>query len=92
MNQYVPGQQVELDITFTNLLGVLTDPTTVTAEVLLPDGTVSALTVTHPSTGLYSALYTPPFLTGFYRYRFQGVGNLVAAAEGIFNVATSFRS
>jgi hypothetical protein len=51
---YVLGQRATLRTTVTDPAGQLSDAT-VALAVTAPDGTVSAPTVTHPSTGVYTA-------------------------------------
>lgn len=89
MNQYIAGTNIVLTVNFKSAAGVLTDPTTVTAEVRLPDGTIAALTVAKTAVGIYTANYTP-LVNGLFAYRFEGAGALVAAAEGAFVAQTTF--
>lgn len=91
MNQYIVGTLVEIDATFTDQFGTLMDPTDVTAQVRLPDGTVVVLTnqVSHVGLGVYKVAYTPE-INGLYAYRFAGDGAVIAANEGEFMAQTTF--
>ena len=93
MNQYIVGTLVTMTVTFRDANGSLVDPTTVTAEIRLPDQTVVDLTsgIAHPSTGVYSANYLTS-QNGLHQYRFNGAGTVKAAQEGAFTAQTSFTS
>lgn len=77
--------------------GVLTDPSTVTLQLLRPDavlvsstygGTSGAGTIVKSATGQFYADYTP-VTAGDFRYRWTGVGAATAAAEGAFSIEAS---
>lgn len=86
MNSYFIGQAVELRVEFRDADDALADPTTVTAKVRDPAGTVTALSHSHDDTGLYSASVTVD-APGVWWYRFAGTGDVIAAAEAEFEVA-----
>lgn len=61
------------------------DPTTVTCQVMKPDGSKVSATVSNPSQGRYRASYTPA-TDGDYYYRFTGTGTATADAWRKFTV------
>lgn len=84
MTTYDIGDQVRVQATFTNSEGALTDPTVV-LTVERPNGSVSTVSTTNPSTGVYQGLVTTD-AEGHWHYRFQGSGALIAAEVGEFYV------
>lgn len=92
VNEYVLGTPVELTVTFTNLAGDPTDPSTVVCKVKKPDDTESDFTGTdlaNDDTGVYSTIFVADQV-GDWRYRWEGSGALVAATEAIFTVWSAF--
>lgn len=92
MNQYICGQEVNLAVLFSFSVNAQPfDPAAVSAEILLPDGTVEDLTpdLVHNGAGQYSVLFIPS-LNGLHQYRFSGAGGINAAAEGAFMAQTVF--
>ena len=90
---YDIGKQVTVSATFRAAatppaVGALTDPTTVVAKVRKPDGTVTALTVAHPSLGVFTATVTID-QSGAWTFRFEGTGALVSSVEQTVTVRTS---
>lgn len=90
--EYDIGDVIRLRGTFTDTGGAYADPTKVSFWVKAPSSTVyvaatPSTTVLHPSTGVYTADYLP-VSTGLYRYRIFSTGNVQAAEEGSFRVAT----
>lgn len=88
MNTYVVGDLVQIKATFTNASGVLANPTDVTAEVKNPDSSVTALSPSQISLGIFAATVSIT-QAGQYQYRFVGTGAVQAANEGSFFVNTS---
>jgi hypothetical protein len=89
MKSYELGDQLVLGTVFTDpATGLSVDPTTVTGELRSPKGVVYMLAVTHPSLGLYKALYTPT-IAGVWTCRWVGTGAVVAANEFRFEVRPS---
>lgn len=79
------------------LEGALTDPTTVTLTIKLPDGSTvdsvyggatAAGTIVKDAVGVYHADYLP-LTTGQHRYRFGGTGAAHAPGEGVFGIEAS---
>lgn len=77
--------------------GTLTDPTTVTLTIRLPDGSqvvsayggaTAAGTITKDATGLYHADYLP-LTEGEHRWRWAGTGAAHAPDEGKFTIRGS---
>lgn len=66
MATYDLGDVVSLSFEIRDSSGVLADASAVTLTMTLPDGTTQPLNPTHPSTGVYTATYSPP---GIGRYR-----------------------
>jgi hypothetical protein len=85
------GTSVRLTGTFRNISGTLTSPTTVTLTIQPPDGAADLTpSPSLSSTGVYTYdLDTTGKAAGLYRYRFDGVGVLVAASEDVFEVVPS---
>lgn len=78
--------------------GVLTDPTTVTLQIRLPDavtivsstlgGATAAGTITKDATGQYHADYLP-LTAGVHRWLWAGTGAAHAVASGTFTIDPS---
>ncbi len=90
---YDIGDQVRCSCTFT--IGVVnTDPTTITARVKKPDGTVTVsvygtdVALVKDSVGNYH-IDVDATASGTWRYRFEGTGAAKAAEEGTFIVERS---
>lgn len=89
MNTYDVGDQVRCSVTFTNSSGDPVDPTTVLFKYKINRGSTVTLTygidaaVVKTDTGDY---YVDVTITqeGTWSYRFEGSGNVTAAAEGSF--------
>lgn len=87
------GDRRRVTVTFKDEADALTDPTTVTARVCQPDGTIVDLTgtsaLTNPSPGVWSAVL-PRFDTpGLWRWRVAGQGSIDEAIEGTLYVSPS---
>lgn len=78
------GDVVTLDFTDA-VSGVLTDPTTLTLTITQPDGTTATPTVTHVSTGTYSANFVPT-MNGQHGYLWRATGTGQATESGSFKV------
>lgn len=82
MTTYDIGDAPTVTASFRNLNGELTDPTLVTVEYTLPDGTVIALDdIANPSVGVYRVTVPALTLSGEYVVKFFGTGALIAAEE-----------
>lgn len=94
MGKYVLGTAVTITETFT-VLGVPTDPTTVTYMVKGPDGVETtyiwgiAPEVSNPSVGVYVLQLAPPADPGLYFYSIVGTGAVEAAGGGDFTIIQS---
>lgn len=90
MNSYIVGTRVALVASFTTEDGTLADPTSVTAEIILPDSTIVQLPQPFPqSTGVWETTFLTT-VAGLHQFRFAGTGALSAAAEGSFYAQTAF--
>lgn len=86
MENFFQGNLVRVTVTFQDLLGVDTDPTSVTAKVEDPGKVITTYTylstadIVRASTGVY---YIDIDLDegGIWKYRFEGIGNLKAASQ-----------
>ena len=78
------GSLPQFTVTFTNLAGIPTDPTTVSLTVTAPDGTqVVYNSPTHGSTGVYTQNVAVA-QAGSYNYEWAGTGTVVAVVPGTF--------
>lgn len=83
------GDKIRLGATFTDVLGVVKDPTVITLQMKTPDGVLASLApVSKTSTGIYYYDFTAA-QAGDHHYRFTGTGDVVAAGEGFFQVRKS---
>jgi len=83
-NTYMVGNQIKCQATFT-VGGTATDPTTITARVKDPTGTITVYTfalatVTKTATGIYNVSVTMN-LAGSWWVRWEGTGTVVATEE-----------
>lgn len=91
-----PGENLRIDILFSDDLGSLTDPTAVAFKTFDPCGTTTTYTYTATSTDLrriaageYVIDFTPT-VAGRWRYRWEATGlSLPFAREGGFTVQDS---
>jgi hypothetical protein len=81
---YDIGEGVILQATFT-VGGVLTNPGAVTLKVEKPDGTVSTVSASSSSTGVYTGTFVPT-MAGDHFYRFAGTAPAVGVEQGMFVV------
>lgn len=82
------GDTAHIEITFADLAGVPTNPTTVVLTVQAPDNTSSTPTPMNDSAGIYHydlALAQ----SGIYRFKWQGTGTVAAVEEGEIAVRQS---
>lgn len=87
VTDYELGDIARLNVSFT-VSGVLTDPTTITAKVLKPDGTSTTYTVgsmIHVSTGVYYLDVTCT-ASGRWTYKYVGTGAAADVGTGEFYV------
>lgn len=95
MAAYDVGDKIRLTETFTNLAGVVTDPTAVTFKMKLPNGTATTYVygtdaqLVKLGTGIYYVDWTFT-MADSHRYRFAGTGTVVASDEGTILVRRSF--
>jgi hypothetical protein len=85
MATYDIGDAVRVSVTFRNEAGALANPTSVTLTVRAPDETVTTVSNSTSTTGIYSGVVTPD-AEGVWRYRFTGTGAVAQAQEGMFTV------
>lgn len=91
---YTYGQSVDVEATFKDGDGVLTDPSSVVFKVITPDGQTTSYTVgsdpeaTKVSTGVYR-LRIEVNQEGIWYYRAEGLGTIKGAGEGSFVVEDS---
>lgn len=85
-NVYDIGDQPRATVTFTDLDGTTTDPSTVTCTVRKPDGTITepVAASAEPDGTWYADI--PVDQAGTWRIRFEGTGALIAAVESRFQV------
>lgn len=94
MGAYTLGTAITITETFT-VLGVPTDPTTVTYTVQGPNGADTSYVwgvdaeVTNPSIGVYLLELPPPGDPGIYYYSITGTGAVEAVGTGDFTVLQS---
>lgn len=93
MNSYPIGDPIHLTVQFNDASGPATDPSTITAKIRAPSGTITTQTygdgvLQRSGTGAY---YLDVITTssGVWSYRFIGAGLLVAASEAEFFVQYS---
>jgi hypothetical protein len=82
------GNQIRLSAEFKNETGAIEDPTFVEGQIQPPTGTVEKVSVSREDVGSYFYILTVG-LPGRWKFRFAGVGTLVAAAESEFWVQNS---
>ena len=95
MNTYQPGNVVVMTVQFTNSATppVPADPTSIALRVIDPSGVETDYTylagdLTKNSVGNYS-YPLEVLLFGRWKYRFEGKGAIIAAAENLFQVSPS---
>ena len=88
MNTYDIGSMVQLTALFTDTSGSTVTPSSVVVRVKDPNGTVGTYTPKAQPDGSFAYGYTTS-VVGVHYYRFEGSGNIVAVADGTFNVTQS---
>lgn len=94
MNSYDVGDSIRLIVTFTNTGGTLTDPTAIT--LIIAPGTAGTITYTYADGSItraaagsyYRDLLPIPGTAGFWTYRWEATGDVIAAVETQFFVRT----
>lgn len=79
------GDVVPLAVTVKDSSGTAANTTTVSCTITLPDLTTASASVSNPSTGSYTATYTPTQV-GLHRVRWVGTGTIVASYTDDFTV------
>lgn len=93
-NSYDVGDSIRLIGTFTNTGGTLTDPTAIT--LILRPGTAGTVAYTYADGSIiraaagsyYRDLLPIPGTAGFWTYRWEATGNVIAVTEHYFFVRT----
>lgn len=85
---YSEGSLAGASATFTDVTGALADPTTVTANVIRPDGTLVPVTTTSTTVGVWTASWIVD-QPGRWGYKFTGTGAVTASMEGALDVTSS---
>jgi hypothetical protein len=75
------GSDVEVSFEIRNASGTLTDPTTVTAQHILPNGSRFDVSVTNDGVGLYHCNFTD-MIAGNHKLAVTGVGVLGVTGTG----------
>lgn len=89
MNSYTLNNMIQLTGVFTVVgTGAAATPTTVVCRITDPNGAVTDISgsVSNPTAGTYTAIYTPTAITGVYQYEFIGSGAVVSAGVQKFLV------
>lgn len=95
MAVYDVGDKIRLTHTFTNLAGVVTDPTAVTFKMKKPDGTTTTYVygtdaeLVKSATGIYYVDWTFT-MADSHKYRFAGTGTVTTSDEGTILVRRSW--
>jgi hypothetical protein len=79
------GDATTRTVTFKNVAGDPTDPTTTTATLYLPDGTSSSPAITNGTTGVRSVTITPT-MSGTHRLKWAGTGAVAEVEWDVFTV------
>lgn len=87
MENFYQGNLARVTVTFRDLVGDETDPTSVTAKIETPGSVITTYTylstadIVRQALGVY---YIDVDLDegGIWKYRFEGIGNLKAASQG----------
>lgn len=85
MATYDIGDVVTLTCTVRDEAGALADAEAITCTITLPDGTTTSPTPTHPSTGTYTATYTPA-VAGRFAVKWLATGANAGAFADDFTV------
>lgn len=93
-NIYDVGDSIRTAVSFQNIAGVATDPTTITLKIQDPSGNETTLVfgvdaaVVKDAVGLYHSDVTIDE-NGDWYYRWEGIGALIGAAEFLFRIRES---
>jgi hypothetical protein len=79
------GDATTRTVTFKNVAGDPTDPTTTTATLYLPDGTSTSPSITNGTTGVRSVTITPT-MSGTHRLKWAGTGAVAEVEWDVFTV------
>lgn len=88
MLNYQVGDGFVLTGTFYDIDGALADPTDVVMKVKDPAGTITELTPTNTSVGVYTGEFEAT-ISGTYYWRIAGTGAVKAADEGSVGIDVS---
>lgn len=84
---YILGNVVRVQVDFKDAIPAAIDPTTVQFKVVPPDGSAMLTSAgTKLATGSY-AYDVLASVSGVWKYRVTGAGNVTVATEGTFEVA-----
>ena len=88
MTVYTLGDVVTLSCTVRDAAGALADAGAITCTITLPDGTTTSPSPAHPSTGTYTATYTPA-AAGRFAVKWLATGTNAGAFADDFTVIGS---
>lgn len=86
---YDVGDDIQLEATFTDATDQLTDPTSITLELVCPDGstiTYAKVDLTNPSLGVWRRIYTVANGWGVYKVTWTGTGGFAIVEQDSFRV------
>lgn len=83
------GDGIRLTATFSDLSGIVTDPSVVTFKMLDPLGDLTTPAVHNVTVGVYYADFLAA-TKGTHSFRWEATGAVTAAEEGQFTVRASF--
>ncbi|MFG1659077.1 hypothetical protein ACGFIY_21345 [Micromonospora chersina] len=83
---YWIGQQFVAEWTLRDINGAPVADATVNGQVVRPDATTAAMTITNAGSGIYRAVHVAT-MTGTHAYSLTATGSLADAAQGVFVVA-----
>lgn len=84
MKRHDYGDLIQLSVTFRDLNGTPTDPTTTALKIILPTGGTTTLTdpdLTHTAGSGYYRYNLAGTIEGTYTYRWEGAGAVTDAIE-----------
>jgi hypothetical protein len=87
--EYRVGQAITDTATFTNTAGTPTEPTTVTATLLHPDGTTTSPSISSGATGIRIVSFTPD-APGTWVLKWLSTGSVAANVQPIFVVKPDY--
>lgn len=89
MAEFDIGQAITSTATFRDPAGVATDPTTVTATLLAPDGTSTSPAITNGGVGIRSVTFTPS-VAGTWVVTWTGTGAVADREYGVYVVRPGY--